>query len=265
MPLVQRPRLLIVITVGSTKFISLSQTIISQELVTVLSQRRDLRSHIQVLIQIGNQELRQEGLLSETPTENISQFNYQSLSHLKLNPTANIELVIFQYSDKIDQLISQAQLVITHAGQPPVIVQKKGNTRKIYSLKLSSGAGSILSAIKPMAFSRPSTTISQIEITPDYSLEISADRLSKPQVIIVPNPELMDNHQTDLAHQISSLGLAITCSTDRLIQTIEEALNSSPSDLTHAENLRHLDVMIGPSKFKNLLDHQMGFSDSTRD
>jgi len=241
MPLVQRQRLLIVITVGSTKFISLSQTIISQELVTLLSQRPDPRQ-IQVLIQIGNQELRQEGLLSKTPNENISQFNHDSLSHLKLSPTANIELVIFKYSDKIDQLISQAQLVITHAG-----------------------AGSILSAIKPTAISRPTATISQIEITPDYSLELSADRLSKPQVIIVPNPELMDNHQTDLAHQISSLGLAITCSTDRLIQTIEEALNTSPSDLNPAENPHHLDVLIGPSKFRNLLDQQMGFSDSTSD
>jgi len=75
----------------------------------------------------------------------------------------------------------------------------------------------------------------------------------------------MDNHQTDLAHQISSLGLAITCSTDRLIQTIEEALNSSPSDLNPAENPHHLDVLIGPSKFRNLLDQQMGFSDSTSD
>jgi len=128
MPLVQRQRLLIVITVGSTKFISLSQTIISQELVTLLSQRPDPRQ-IQVLIQIGNQELRQEGLLSKTPNENISQFNHDSLSHLKLRPTANIELVIFKYSDKIDQLISQAQLVITHAGKS-VIFQKMGTRTK---------------------------------------------------------------------------------------------------------------------------------------
>jgi hypothetical protein len=78
----------------------------------------------------------------------------------------------------------------------------------------TTGAGSILSAIKPATFTRPAAT-NQIEITPDYTLQIAADQQltpTKPRVIIVPNPELMDNHQIELAHQISQLGLATTCS-----------------------------------------------------
>ncbi|PLW40383.1 hypothetical protein PCANC_19580 [Puccinia coronata f. sp. avenae] len=235
----QQPLLLIVVTVGSTRFRSLSQTVISHELTkTLLQQQQHTLARIQVLIQVGNQELRKEGLLSQINAETIRQFNQDcpSISHLSLKPTPNIEFIIFKYSDSIDRLISQAYLVITHAG-----------------------AGSILSAIKPATFTRPAAT-NQIEITPDYTLQIAAEQQltpTKPRVIIVPNPELMDNHQIELAHQISQLGLATTCSPDRLIQTIQETLDSPHHPANHSQ---HLNDLLGPSKFKNILDHQMGFS-----
>jgi UDP-N-acetylglucosamine transferase subunit ALG13 len=115
----QQPLLLIVVTVGSTRFRSLSQTVISHELTkTLLQQQQHTLARIQVLIQVGNQELRKEGLLSQINAETIRQFNQDcpSISHLSLKPTPNIEFIIFKYSDSIDRLISQAYLVITHAG-----------------------------------------------------------------------------------------------------------------------------------------------------
>ncbi|KAA1127512.1 N-acetylglucosaminyldiphosphodolichol N-acetylglucosaminyltransferase catalytic subunit alg13 [Puccinia graminis f. sp. tritici] len=107
----------------------------------------------------------------------------------------NIQLVIFNYSDSIDHLLQHANLIITHAG-----------------------AGSILSAINPIQPSPLTTT--HIQVTPEYTLEIkptTTTRRPKPRVIVVPNPGLMDNHQIDLAQQISNLGLAYSCSIESVL------------------------------------------------
>ncbi|KAI7962162.1 hypothetical protein MJO28_000256 [Puccinia striiformis f. sp. tritici] len=224
--------LLIVITVGSTHFRPLINSILTnqhQEFInTLLSSTEQEKEFTRVLIQIGNHQL------TEQTTRDANRFNQGSISHVKLNPTGKLELIIFKYSESIDRLLSHAQLIITHAG-----------------------AGSILSAIKPIQIAPTATRL--IKVTPDYSLDI--DDLNparpKPRVIIVPNPELMDNHQVDLADEISNLGLAFTCSIEQLIPTIREALNPQHSVPLHSD---HVDILHGPTKFKNLLDQEMGFS-----
>ncbi|KAA1106375.1 N-acetylglucosaminyldiphosphodolichol N-acetylglucosaminyltransferase catalytic subunit alg13 [Puccinia graminis f. sp. tritici] len=150
----------------------------------------------------------------------------------------NIQLVIFNYSDSIDHLLQHANLIITHAG-----------------------AGSILSAINPIQPSPLTTT--HIQVTPEYTLEIkptTTTRRPKPRVIVVPNPGLMDNHQIDLAQQISNLGLAYSCSIDQLFPTIQKALLSPPPQSSSSAS--ELDPTPGPIKFRNLLDQQVGFSTS---
>ncbi|KAA1115334.1 N-acetylglucosaminyldiphosphodolichol N-acetylglucosaminyltransferase catalytic subunit alg13 [Puccinia graminis f. sp. tritici] len=148
----------------------------------------------------------------------------------------NIQLVIFNYSDSIDHLLQHANLIITHAG-----------------------AGSILSAINPIQPSPLTTT--HIQVTPEYTLEIKPTTTRpKPRVIVVPNPGLMDNHQIDLAQQISNLGLAYSCSIDQLFPTIQKALLGPPPQSSSSS--KELDPTPGPIKFRNLLDQQVGFSTS---
>ncbi|OAV88807.1 hypothetical protein PTTG_02684 [Puccinia triticina 1-1 BBBD Race 1] len=216
---------IVVVTVGSTRFDQLINTLLAPshaELAGLLGRTPTLT---RVLVQIGSQqELTLEG--QAIPIA----------SHLSLPPSQHIQLTIFRYSDAIDSLLSRARLIITHAG-----------------------AGSILSAIRPIT---PAPELqAKLQVTPDLSLDISPTSIKndKPIVIIVPNPGLMDNHQLDLAHQISSLGLAYTCSTDQLLATIKEALNPHHQSSSNSSEL-DLDPVPGPTKFRNLLDQQMGFN-----
>ncbi|POW17493.1 hypothetical protein PSHT_06343 [Puccinia striiformis] len=231
--------LLIVITVGSTHFRPLINSILTnqhQEFInTLLSSTEQEKEFTRVLIQIGNHQL------TEQTTRDANRFNQGSISHVKLNPTGKLELIIFKYSESIDRLLSHAQLIITHAGQPVVLSQRW------------------LDSFSHQANPNRTTATRQIKVTPDYSLDI--DELDptkpKPRVIIVPNPELMDNHQVDLADEISNLGLAFTCSIEQLIPTLREALKPQHSVSLHSD---HVDILHGPTKFKNLLDQEMGFS-----
>ncbi|KAI9600071.1 hypothetical protein KEM48_000287 [Puccinia striiformis f. sp. tritici PST-130] len=197
--------LLIVITVGSTHFRPLINSILTnqhQEFInTLLSSTEQEKEFTRVLIQIGNHQL------TEQTTRDANRFNQGSISHVKLNPTGKLELIIFKYSESIDRLLSHAQLIITHAG-----------------------AGSILSAIKPIQIAPTATR--QIKVTPDYSLDI--DELDP------TNP----NHVIHLLNRTAH----------------PDPTGSSQPQHSVSLHSDHVDILHGPTKFKNLLDQEMGFS-----
>ncbi|KAH8117375.1 glycosyl transferase [Phellopilus nigrolimitatus] len=73
-------------------------------------------------------------------------------------------------------------------------------------------------------------------------------RLGKP-LIVMPNPTLLDNHQMDLASELDRLGY-LRASTPKTLAIDIESFE------TH--NLQPFPPM-DPSRFRNLLDEEMGF------
>ncbi|KAJ3735446.1 glycosyl transferase [Lentinula guzmanii] len=68
-------------------------------------------------------------------------------------------------------------------------------------------------------------------------------------LIVVPNPTLLDNHQEELASELEKLGHLRSSTTSSLAATIQEF---NPSSLTKFPPF-------DGSKFRNLLDEEMGF------
>ncbi|EJD05857.1 glycosyl transferase, partial [Fomitiporia mediterranea MF3/22] len=73
-------------------------------------------------------------------------------------------------------------------------------------------------------------------------------RLGKP-MIVVPNPSLLDNHQSDLASELDKLGHLKASTTQTLAQDIE----------TFAMNSLVPFPPMDQSKFRDILDEEMGF------
>lgn len=295
---------LIVVTVGSTSFKALIESVLDSKFFNSIDRLiSSLRSSagieepgkISFIVQVGNVNLDLSDQL--IPSFNfkdnldhhpltrieIDRFNQDQSHHLNLtyshppppkldHPILNqISILIFKFSSSIDRLLSSADLVITHAG-----------------------AGSILSAIKPIEFrgdrerdhedlnDRDARGMESIEITPGFSIPITQEygskgtpRLFDKRVIIVPNHSLMDDHQIDLAHEISNLGLAHSCQPDELIDTLLKIEKEIKLDGDHhhprtsSPSIQRPDSPTKPSKlnrnhsnpsnnkFKDLLDQQI--------
>ncbi|EIW66348.1 hypothetical protein TREMEDRAFT_35288 [Tremella mesenterica DSM 1558] len=81
---------------------------------------------------------------------------------------------------------------------------------------------------------------------------LSVLRSRKP-LLVIPNQTLMDDHQSELAHELSKHGYLLVTSVDNLLQGLERLLNLSPNTL---EPFPEQDR----TAFKNILDDTAGYT-----
>lgn len=80
---------------------------------------------------------------------------------------------------------------------------------------------------------------------------IEVMRLRKP-LIIVPNQQLMDNHQLELAQALHAMNVCKVATIENLPQDIEEFDTWKPAELPVSD----------PGRFRALVDEELGFSSS---
>ncbi|RXK35469.1 hypothetical protein M231_07281 [Tremella mesenterica] len=81
---------------------------------------------------------------------------------------------------------------------------------------------------------------------------LSVLRSRKP-LLVIPNQTLMDDHQSELAYELSKHGYLLVTSVDNLLQGLERLLNLSPNTL---EPFPEQDR----TAFKNILDDTAGYT-----
>ncbi|CAH7687711.1 expressed protein, partial [Phakopsora pachyrhizi] len=102
-----------------------------------------------------------------------------------------------------------------------------------------AGAGSILAVLRPI-FVEPK----------------SIDR----HLVIVPNDRLMDDHQSDLAHEIVKAGWATSSSPGNLVKTLEELKRSVPESFKGDDFSTNTIGDQKSGRFRAFLDRSMGFT-----
>jgi beta-1,4-N-acetylglucosaminyltransferase len=131
-----------------------------------------------------------------------------------------VPLLIVDFVPDIEARTAKASLVICHAG--PFVHSLIEALPKMDS----AGAGSVLAAL--------------------------CDGPTTKQIIVVPNTSLMDNHQLELAQELSSMGLVSACgdSSSDLARAID-ALDGSESKRSFAS---------GNAAFGRAVDKSMGYA-----
>ncbi|KAM0789224.1 hypothetical protein ACM66B_000067 [Microbotryomycetes sp. NB124-2] len=148
-----------VLTVGSTEFTPLVRSFLSLDTLKLLHAL----GVTSIVAQVGNSSL-PPGITLGTIDKAI-RLN-------KNSSDSSVHVTVLDFTSQIEKLVAQADIVVSHAG-----------------------AGSILSAIRPLSISRTDST----------QHKSTADKI----LIIVPNSTLMDSHQTDLADEFERHGWAI--------------------------------------------------------
>ncbi|WWC89715.1 uncharacterized protein L201_004640 [Kwoniella dendrophila CBS 6074] len=181
----------ILVTVGSTLFPTLTDKILSNEILLLFSEY-DIHK---VIIQYGKAEIKTSSLNS-----NIS-LDSEGKGSIVTKEGMIVELI--RFTDKFDILVDQSDYVISHAG-----------------------SGSILTTL----------------------------RRTKPKpLLVVPNETLMDNHQAELADELSEKNYLMVSKVEDLHQILPKFLDSKNQSM-----IKPFPKM-DPTKFSGILDELMGF------
>lgn len=165
-----------VLTVGSTRFDPLVASFLDP---TSLSSLSSLGIQ-HVLAQVGNSSLPEGWKEGTRMTEQ------------------GLQVEVVRFLGDLEERVGRADLVVSHAGASRCAsrcVVMFVLTRNASMTCLGAGAGSILSFLRPLNSSSPSS---------------SAERTRR-QLVLIPNSTLMDSHQSDLADEMEKKGWAVVC------------------------------------------------------
>ncbi|GAA5924025.1 hypothetical protein JCM3775_005576 [Rhodotorula graminis] len=127
---------------------------------------------------------------------------------------------VVRFLGDLEDKVGEADLVVSHAG-----------------------AGSILSFLRPLPSSSSST---------------SPSPSSRPhrRLVLVPNSNLMDSHQADLADEMESKGWAVVCrEPSGLAHTLEELAE----ELQQGRSAQHSFPELDMGKVQRIIDETLGF------
>ncbi|CCM02397.1 uncharacterized protein FIBRA_04495 [Fibroporia radiculosa] len=171
------------VTVGSTRFDTLVQAVLSDSVLDALRSR----GYSRLVVQSGNSDF------------DASSFE-ASGEGLTRTAADGIDIEVWKFRPSLQEEYEQAGLIISHAG-----------------------SGTILDVL----------------------------RLGKP-LIVVPNPTLLDNHQQELADALAALGHLQSSTVSTLSETIQGLTNVKLVPFPPFNG----------SRFRELLDDEMGYSES---
>ncbi|BFZ54276.1 N-acetylglucosaminyldiphosphodolichol N-acetylglucosaminyltransferase catalytic subunit alg13 [Savitreella phatthalungensis] len=118
-----------------------------------------------------------------------------------------IPISLIRYSHELPRFVSEGELIISHAGAGSVLdVLTAGPVGELKAVYTALGAD----GKRVRDRSREPSTLGRLRRTR--------------KLIIVPNNTLMDNHQVELARQLSKDGYCLTCSIAELASTIQNEL-----------------------------------------
>lgn len=138
---------------------------------------------VELVKQITSLEF-QKAALSKGYDQIILQYGNCSFDEHAFKPLSKLTWKYFSFTDDIYRYINQATLIIGH-----------------------SGAGTVLDVLRG----------------PILAKESVRESLVHKQLLVVPNNQLMDNHQMELALELKRLGIALSSSVNELIHSLPMA------------------------------------------
>jgi len=141
------------VTVGSTRFDALVQAVFTEDVLSSLCRK----GYTSLVVQCGNSAFELASAIRDGDTHKMSR--------------AGVDIEFWTYKPSLQEDYEKADLVISHAGRPLVLLDDPHGTFGLL------GSGTILDVL----------------------------RMGKP-MIVIPNPTLLDNHQEELASELEELG-----------------------------------------------------------